>query len=58
MPRLSRGRGCGSERVLSSIPHAELMLCVARRVSDKAMLHLVKQWLVAPVEETDEGVRV
>jgi RNA-directed DNA polymerase len=36
-----------------SIPHAELMLCVARRVSDKAMLHLVKQWLVAPVEETD-----
>ncbi|MFZ1137228.1 MAG: group II intron reverse transcriptase/maturase [Candidatus Korobacteraceae bacterium] len=40
-----------------SIPHAELMLCVARRVSDKAMLHLVKQWLVAPVEETDERGR-
>ena len=37
-----------------SIPHAELMRCVARRVSDKAMLHLIKQWLVAPVEETDE----
>jgi group II intron reverse transcriptase/maturase len=41
-----------------SIPHAELMLCVVRRVSDKAMLHLVKQWLVAPVEETDAGGRV
>jgi len=41
-----------------SIPHAELMLCVARRVSDKAMLHLVKQWLVTPVEETDERGRV
>ncbi len=41
-----------------SIPHAELMLCVARRVSDKAMLHLIKQWLVAPVEETDERGRV
>ena len=41
-----------------SIPHAELMLCVARRVSDKAMLHLMKQWLVAPVEETDERGRV
>jgi group II intron reverse transcriptase/maturase len=40
-----------------SIPHAELMLCVARRVSDKAMLHLVKQWLVTPVEETDERGR-
>ena len=41
-----------------SIPHAELMLCVARRVSDKALLHLVKQWLVAPVEETDKRGRV
>jgi len=39
------------------IPHQELMLCVARRVSDKAMLHLIKQWLVTPVEETDERGR-
>lgn len=41
-----------------SIPHAELMQCVARRISDKALLHLVKQWLVAPVEETDRRGRV
>jgi group II intron reverse transcriptase/maturase len=36
-----------------SIPHAELMRCVARRVSDKAILHLIQQWLDAPVEEKD-----
>ena len=41
-----------------SVPHAELMQCVARRVSDKAVLHLVKQWLVTAVEETDERGRV
>ncbi len=40
-----------------SIPHAELMKSVARRVSDKNMLHLIKMWLVAPVEETDERGR-
>jgi group II intron reverse transcriptase/maturase len=40
-----------------TIPHAELMQSVARRVSDKQMLHLIKMWLVAPVEETDERGR-
>jgi RNA-directed DNA polymerase len=37
-----------------SIPHAELMRSVARRVSDGTLLHLIKMWLEAPVEETDE----
>jgi group II intron reverse transcriptase/maturase len=36
-----------------SIPHAELMSSVARRVSDRHMLHLIKQWIVVPVEEED-----
>jgi group II intron reverse transcriptase/maturase len=37
-----------------SIPHAELMKSVSRRVSDRHMLHLIKMWLQAPVEEVDE----
>ena len=37
-----------------SVPHAGLMRSVARRVVDGAMLHLIKMWLEAPVEETDE----
>jgi RNA-directed DNA polymerase len=36
-----------------SIPHAELMTSVARRVSDGALLALIKSWLEAAVEETD-----
>ncbi len=36
-----------------SIPHAELMKSVARRISDRHMLRLIKMWLQAPVEETD-----
>jgi group II intron reverse transcriptase/maturase len=36
-----------------TIPHAELMQSVARRISDRHVLALIKQWLVAPVEEDD-----
>ncbi|HXG48671.1 MAG TPA: reverse transcriptase domain-containing protein, partial [Methylomirabilota bacterium] len=36
-----------------SIPHVELMTSVARRVVDRRLLHLIKMWLEAPVEETD-----
>jgi RNA-directed DNA polymerase len=37
-----------------SIPHSDLMRSVARRIVDGAMLRLIKMWLEAPVEETDE----
>jgi len=36
-----------------SLPHTELMTSVARRVVERQMLHLIKMWLEAPVEETD-----
>ena len=36
------------------LPHSELLKSVARRVVDGAMLHLIKMWLEAPVEETDD----
>jgi RNA-directed DNA polymerase len=41
-------------KYFDTIPHAELMKCLARRISDGKMLHLVKMWLKVPVEERDE----
>jgi group II intron reverse transcriptase/maturase len=40
-----------------SIPHAELLKSVARRVVDRRVLHLIKQWLECPVEESDKRGR-
>jgi len=37
-----------------SIPHAQLMQCLRRRIVDGVMLHLLKMWLEMPVEEIDE----
>jgi RNA-directed DNA polymerase len=39
-----------------SIPHADLMKSLARRLSDRRLLQLLKRWLKAPVaERTDDG---
>jgi RNA-directed DNA polymerase len=41
-------------RYFDTIPHSELLQCVARRIVDKHVLHLLKMWLIVPVEEEDE----
>jgi hypothetical protein len=40
-----------------SIPHADLLKSVARRIVDRRVLHLIKMWLECPVEETDDRGR-
>ena len=40
-------------KYFDTIPHAELMRSVARRIVDRNLLRLIKMWLKAPVEETD-----
>jgi RNA-directed DNA polymerase len=40
-----------------SIPHAELMKSVTRRIVDRRVLHLIRMWLDCPVEETDQRGR-
>src|SRR4030095_13125311 len=40
-----------------SIPHAELVKSVTRRIVDRRVLRLIKMWLECPVEETDDRGR-
>jgi RNA-directed DNA polymerase len=42
-------------KYFDTIPHRELLKSVARRISDRKMLRLIKMWLKAPVEEADRA---
>src|SRR5262245_8525420 len=42
-------------KYFDTIPHCELMQCVARRIIDRDVLRLIKMWLTVPVEERDEN---
>jgi RNA-directed DNA polymerase len=43
-------------KYFDTIPHDQLMKLVARRTSDGAVLHLIRQWLDAPVVEENGNV--
>jgi RNA-directed DNA polymerase len=42
-------------KYFDTIPHCELMQCVARQIVDREVLRLIKMWLTVPVEEQDEN---
>src|SRR5438034_8157091 len=42
-------------KYFDTIPHSELMQCVARRIVDGQMLRLIQMWLKVPVEEGEEN---
>ena len=45
-------------KYFDTIPHANLLATVAERISDGAILHLIKMWLKAPViEEAQDGTK-
>lgn len=45
-------------KYFDTIPHSKLMHLLAKRMSDGSMLHLLRQWLSAPVVEEDaDGTR-
>ena len=37
-----------------TIPHAELLKCLERRIADRSVLTLIRMWLECPIVETDE----
>jgi RNA-directed DNA polymerase len=41
-------------KYFDTIPHRELLQCVARRIVDRDMLHVIKMWLKVPIQERDE----
>jgi RNA-directed DNA polymerase len=42
-------------KYFDTIPHDALMKCMARRIVDRDVLHLIKMWLKVPVEERQDN---
>jgi len=47
-----------SAGISTRFPHAELLQSLARRIADGKLLHLLKLWLTAEVEERDEDGKI
>ena len=45
-------------KYFDSIPRTALMQSVARQISDRHVLHLIKMWLTVPVETDGGGKRL
>lgn len=39
------------QNYFDAIPHDKLLITIAKRISDKNIIHLIKLWLKAPIEE-------
>jgi RNA-directed DNA polymerase len=52
-PILLCALNCALTKYYDTIPHADLLKSVARRIVDRHVLWLIKLWLRAPVEERD-----
>ena len=50
-PDLASFRDTDLSKYFDTIPHAELLRCVARRIVDGEVLRLIKLWLKTPIEE-------
>lgn len=42
----------------NSIPHGDLMKCIVRRITDKAILQTIKRWIKAPVIEVKREIKI
>ena len=47
--------GADLSKYFDTIPHAELLPCVARRIADRQVLKVIQRWLKTPVEARDEN---